>query len=330
VILAGDIGGTKTLLAIFERDAVRFEQRYASGEFADFASLLERFLADANAALGRQAEITGACFGIAGPVVDERVRVTNLPWEIDARALEHRCGIARIRLINDFAAAAYGIDALRRSDFVTLQEGDPIANAPRLVIGAGTGLGVAYMISDGALHRVVPGEGGHAGFAPANEEQAALWRHLYGKLGRVEIEHVVSGDGLERIYMFLRDAGQAEENADVRAAIDTQDGAAAISEAALESNDSLANAALDLFVACYGAAAGDYALAVVARGGVYIAGGIAPKILPRLAAGGFVAAFNAKGSFAELTRKMPVHVITNERLGLIGAWRCAESFGVRD
>lgn len=325
MILAGDIGGTKTLLAVFERDAVRFEQRYASAEFADFGSVLERFFADVAAVLGRPPQISRAGFGIAGPVADQRVRVTNLPWEIDARALERRCGIARIRLINDFGAAAYGIDALDREDLVTLQQGEPIADAPRLVIGAGTGLGVAYMISDGAVHRVVPGEGGHAGFAPADEEQAALWRHLYGTLGRVELEHVLSGDGLERIYAFLRVAGAEQESTHVRAAIDSDDGAAAISEAALESNDPLANAALSLFVACYGAAAGDYALAVIARGGVYVAGGIAPKILPRLAAGGFVAAFNAKGGFSELARKIPIHVITNERLGLLGARRYAEA-----
>jgi glucokinase len=324
VILAGDIGGTKTLLALFERTTARFEERYSSPDFGDFASLLERFLSDAKTALGTSKKIQRACLGIAGPVTDQHVQVTNLPWEIDARALERRFGIAQIRLINDFAAAAHGIDALAEKDYVTLQEGEHVREAPRLVIGAGTGLGAAYMIWDGRMHRAVPGEGGHAGFSPANEEQAALWRHLHGKLGRVEIEHVVSGDGLERIYEFLRDSGRAQESAQVRAAMAAGDAAAAISEAAFESEDALANAALDLFIACYGAAAGDYALAVVARGGVYVAGGIAPKILPRLRAGGFIAAFNAKGGFSELTKKMPVHVITEERLGLLGAWRCAE------
>jgi len=327
MIIAGDIGGTKTLLALYEGGdnlrTLRFERRYASQDHADLASLLAQFRDDAAAALGARPLVTHACFGIAGPVEGERVNVTHLPWEIDAHALARAFGIGRVRLLNDFAAAAHGVEALGEDDIVTLQPGEPLPDAPRVVLGAGTGLGVAYMVADRAGYRVVSSEGGHAGFAPADEEQIALWRHVHAGGARVEVEHVVSGSGLARIYEFLRAAGRHPESGTLAREIAEDDAAAAIARNAMSRGDPLANAALDLFVACYGAAAGDHALAVVARGGVYVAGGIAPKILPRLAAGGFVAAFNAKGGFAELARKMPVRVVTNERLGLLGAALCA-------
>ncbi|MCZ7566553.1 MAG: glucokinase [Burkholderiales bacterium] len=327
MILAGDVGGTKTLLALYARASglrsPQFEQRYASVEFADFARLLARFFDDAAAALGVRARVARACFGIAGPVLGDRVRVTNLPWEVDARALADAFGIERVRLLNDFAAAAQGVEALGDEDLVTLQPGEPLAEAARVVLGAGTGLGVAYLVAERAGYRVVPGEGGHAGFAPADAEQAALWRYLHADGERVEQEHVLSGAGLARVYEFLRASGRHAESARVAREIAEGDAAAAISRGALELGDPLASAALDLFVRCYGTAAGDHALAVVARGGVYVTGGIAPKILPRLAAGGFVAAFNAKGDFAGLMRRIPVRVVTNEKLGLIGAAFCA-------
>lgn len=201
----------------------------------------------------------------------------------------------------------------------TLQRGSRRATAPRLLIGAGTGLGVAYAIGRGRSLRVLAGEGGHFAFAPADDLQLELWRHLHASLGRVELEHVVSGAGLARIYAFLRDSGRHAESAAVRQAIAAGDAPAAIAEAAIVADDALANAALELFIACYGAAAGDHALAVLARGGVYVAGGIAPKMLPRLSSGAFMAAFNDKGAFCAATRACPVHIVTNERLCLLGA-----------
>jgi glucokinase len=185
-----------------------------------------------------------------------------------------------------------------------------------VIIGAGSGLGVAYALPHGKRYQVVSGEGGHAGFAPADDEQMRLWQTLHAKFGRVSVEHIVSGPGLVRIYECLR-ATLAESPAlteSVRA-----EGAAAISRYAIEHGDPFAGRALDLFIACYGAAAGDHALTVTARGGVYIAGGIAPKIFSRLAAGGFMAAFNAKSAHAQMTGRMPVHLVTTERLGLLGA-----------
>ncbi|MCG6874502.1 MAG: glucokinase [Betaproteobacteria bacterium] len=323
--IAGDIGGTKTLLALFEPRArtPQFERRYDSHGQPDFPSLLGQFLDEARGAMGARPQVERACFGIAGPVLDDHVKVTNLPWEMDARALERVFNISRVRLLNDFAAAAHGIEALGDDDVVTLQTGEPVADAPRVVIGAGTGLGVAYMVADGDRYRVIAGEGGHAAFAPADEEQVALWRHVHAGSNRVVLEHVLSGSGLARIYEFLRSQRRHPESPIVAREMAEGDSAAAIARNALGRDDPLANAALDLFVAIYGSAAGDHALNVVARGGVFIAGGIAPKILPRIAAGGFQAAFNAKADFAAIARQMPVHVVTNEKLGLIGAAQCA-------
>lgn len=322
MILAGDIGGTKSLLQLTGlrrgRPVAVLERRYMAADFADFAAMLERFLDECRAQRGRGLRLARACFGAAGPASENRIRMTNLPWCLDAAAIAARFGIGSVRVVNDFEAAAAGIEALAPGDSATLQPGLPLAQAARVVIGAGTGLGVAYALPQGGGWRIVAGEGGHAGFAPANEEQMRLWRALHLQLGRVSAEHVVSGAGLVRIYEFLR-AEQAPGAGAGATATATGADAAAISRLALEQNDALACRALDLFIACYGAAAGDHALAVMARGGVYIAGGIARRIFSRLAAGGFVAAFNTKGAHAQLNRTMPVHVVTTERLGLLGA-----------
>ena len=314
MILTGDIGGTKTLLALHDdRGAIAVRRRYPSRDAAAFGDLVARFL-DETAARPRL-----ACFGIAGPVLGGRVKVTHLPWEIDAAGVAARFGLQQVLLLNDFAAAAHGIGALTADDFVTLQAGEPLADRPRLVIGAGTGLGMAYVDGD----RVLSGEGGHAGFAPADDVQDALWQWLHRRLGRVQVEHVVSGSGLALIYAFLLEQAPDKPAPDAREPLASEDAAAAVGRRALEQGDPLALAALDLFIACYGALAGDQALTVLARGGVYVTGGIAPKLLPRLAAGAFLAAFNDKGSFAPLARSCPVHVVTNPDLPLLGAARHA-------
>jgi glucokinase len=323
MIVAADVGGTKTRLALFDRGTLRFDQRHDSAAFGGFDMVLARFLAAARAALGAEITVERACIGVAGPVIEGRVKVTNLAWELDARALEREFRIDRIELVNDFVASAHGIDALGAGSLATVQAGAPIAGAPRVLIGAGTGLGVAYVVPDRGEPRVVPSEGGHAAFAPADEEQAALWRFLHARHGRVEAEHVVSGPGLARIYEHLREVGGHPVSLALERDLAEGDAAPAIVRHALEHGDPLANHALDLFVACYGAVAGDHALSVVARGGVYVAGGLAPKILPRLASGGFLTAFNAKGAFSDLARSMPVHIVLDERLGLLGAARLA-------
>lgn len=320
MILAGDLGGTKALLMLATVRQGRLtpvlERRYAVASFAGFSALLARFLDECGQHRGRALRLTGACFGAAGPVAENRIQMTNLPWRLDGAAIAEEFGIARVRLVNDFEAAASGIAALDAEDCALLQRGEPLPQAPRVVLGAGTGLGVAYALPQGKQFRVVAGEGGHAGFAPADDEQMRLWEALRSQLGRVGAEQVVSGPGLVRIYEFLR-AGMPEA-ADLRASVRAE-GAAAISRHALEHGDPLACRALDLFLACYGALAGDHALSVMARGGVYVAGGIARQVLSRLAAGGFMAAFNAKGAHTQLMGKMPVKVVITERLGLLGA-----------
>jgi len=304
LVLCGDIGGTKTLLAIAALDGDRldvvFERRYADRDFAEFADLVRAFRYEA------QMRVERACLGVAGPIDGRRVAVTNFPWQIDAEALEAILG-APVALANDFVAAAHGIDLLRPEDVATLQAGEPEPRAPQVVIGAGTGLGVAYRVWQGDRYAVIGGEGGHAGFAPADERQAGLWRALHAELGRVGVEQIVSGPGLARIHEFLREGR----------------GAALEPEEIASSADPVARAALDLFLECFGAEAGDHALAVLARGGVFLAGGIAPKILPQLRSGPFLAAFGAKGAHASLMTRFPIKVVLNERLGLLGAAKLA-------
>ena len=320
MILAGDIGGTKALLLLATvrqgRLAPVLERRYAVASFADFSAMLARFLDECRQTSRRELRLASACFGAAGPATGNRIQMTNLPWRLDADAIAAEFGIGRVLLVNDFEAAAMGVETLAPGDSAVLQRGEPLPQAPRVVIGAGTGLGVAYALPQGKRYQVIAGEGGHAGFAPADDEQMRLWRALHAQLGRVSVEHVVSGPGLVRIYEFLR--AELPEAPALRESVRTE-GAAAISRHALEHGDPLACRALDLFIACYGALAGDHALSVSARGGVYIAGGIAQKIFSRLAAGGFLAAFNAKGAQAQLTGRIPVQVVTTARLGLLGA-----------
>lgn len=327
MILAADVGGTKTLLALFGRaDPARpvFERRFDSHGFTDFGVLAASFLAEAREARGGAAPLEAACLGVAGPVTGDRVQVTNLPWTLDAADLARRLGVSSVRLVNDFAAIVSGLEVIGPQGLATLQAGEPVAGAARVVLGAGTGLGIAYAFApEGGAYRPVPGEGGHAAFAPTDDVQIDLWRYLHERVGRVTLEHVISGTGLMRIYDFLLQRGTLPESAALRAEISETGAPAAITRHALERGDTLALAALDLFVACYGAAAGDHALNVMARGGVFVAGGIAPKILKRLAAGGFLAAFNDKAGFSDHTRRMPVHVVVNERAGLLGAARLA-------
>lgn len=314
LILGGDIGGTKTLLAIAEPGGLpRFERRYPSQDYGDFDTLLTDFLAEARSS-GFDAPIRAAAFGVAGPVAANRAQLTYLPWFLDGAAIAARFGMGAVTLANDFAAAAAGIASLAPEQVVTLQAGSPLLDAPRVALGAGTGLGVAFLLPQGGHWRVVPGEGGHLGFAATDEAQVALWRELQAEFGRVTAETVVSGPGLARIYRHLsRIAGRARDMEP-----------AAISAAALTADDPVATRTVEMFLTCYGAFAGDLALSVLARGGVYLCGGVAPKLLPLIPGSGFLEAFGAKGCHAGLGAAMPVHVVTEERLGLLGALRLAE------
>ena len=302
--LVADIGGTHARLALADPDGRRVEQEriYASGDFPG----LEPILADYLGAVGRRPAI--GCLAVAGPIADDgrRARFTNLPWAIDADALASRFGLRRLTLANDFAAAALGITACPPSTLVTLQAGEPVADGPRVVVGAGTGLGCALLLPEGPGWRVVPGEGGHMAFGPIDALQGDLWRHLAGELGRVTAESVVSGPGLERIYRFLAPRAQPLSAADIA------------SQAAAEPAGA-AGRALDIFLAAYGAFAGDLAMTVLARGGVFLAGGIAARLADRLPGSPFLAAFNAKAEHAALAARMPVCIATDGALGLRGA-----------
>lgn len=319
MILAGDIGATKALLRLAAPSGrgAAVEARFASRDYPDFDSLLRAFLELVTARRGARIAIERACFGVAGPVAEGRSKLTYLPWRIDAGAVARRFRIGEVRLLNDLAAAAHGIAVLRRGNLATLQAGRPLNAAPRVVIGAGSGLGVAYIVPGPGQDLVVAGEGGHAAFAPRDDLQMELWRHLRKTLGQVSVEHIVSGPGLERIYRFLRMRGRR------RAEPDDALSAAEIAERARAGRSALAAGALDLFISAYAGAAAGHALAVLARGGVFLVGGIAPAILWRLRQGGFVRAFNNCDVPQRLVRAMPVYVVREERVALLGAMRLA-------
>ena len=303
--LAGDIGGTKVFLALVDAAGqLSHEYRLASVDFSDFESLLAAYLA------GLPAPPDGGCLAVAGPVADDgrSARITNLPWIINAAALEARFGLGRLTLINDFAGAALGVTVTGSDQLICLQAGEPRADGVKLVIGAGTGLGMAILVHHSGGWRVLPGEGGHVAFAPADELQLGIWQALRDEHGRVTCERVISGPGLVAIHHVLH--GEPLD-------------AAAISARAL-AGDAAARATATVFLAAYGAFAGDMALAVMARGGVYLAGGIAAKVLPLLQTGGFLTAFNAKAEHAVLAQRMPVVVVTDEKLGLRGAALAAQ------
>ncbi|MBS1140386.1 MAG: glucokinase [Proteobacteria bacterium] len=300
MILGGDLGGTKTLLALAEIDDGRLkifrQQRYASQDYPSFDDLLAEFIPD-------QPNIASACFGVAGPTDGREAKLTYLPWQLSAGALEDRFGIGQVSLLNDFAAAAHGVPLVEDRDILTLHAGQPEDGAPRVILGAGTGLGVAGLIWQDGACRVIPGEGGHFGFAPQTPQQGELWRWLQAQYGRVTVEDIVSGPGLSRIFTFLSGQQRAPEE---------------ISQAALAGSDQQASAALRLWLECYGAFAGDLAMHWLARGGVYLAGGIAAKLLPHIDAAPFTDAFLAKREHRELVKKMPIRLLTVEDLGLRG------------
>jgi glucokinase len=321
MILAGDIGGTKTRIALYESGGERLvrvvEETYASAEHASLEAILGVFRA------AHPDRFDGAAFGVAGPVRDGRSVVTNLDWVVDARALARELGLAAVDVVNDLVATAHGIEEIAPEDLVTLQEGTPDPRGNRAVIAAGTGLGQAVLFSNGRETTPSGSESGHGDFAPANALEDDLVRFLRPEFEHVSIERVVSGPGLHNVYRFLRDTGRGEEPEALKKQIEEGDPSAAISRAALEGRAQLAEDALAMFVSAYGAQAGNFALAVLATGGVYVGGGIAPKILPKLSDGAFVRAFRAKSKLSELLAAIPIRVVLDDRAALLGAARCA-------
>lgn len=323
MILAGDIGGTKTQLALYDDsgESLRVVQSglYASRSSATLEGLVGQFLKES----GHVAPVA-ACFGVAGAVVSGQVRATNLPWHVSERGLAHALSIPRVHLMNDLEAAAHGVLALEHgSSLLALQVGEPPPEHRALaLVAAGTGLGVAIMAWDGARYQVAPSEGGHASFAPQNEVEDALLAFLRAEFGHVSYERVVSGPGLVNIHRFLREYRRTPVPAWLTARIAGGDPAPAISAAALAHEDPVCDEALSLFASIYGAAAGNVALTALAVGGVFIGGGIATKILPRLQAGQFVEGFAHKGRFSESMRRIPVNVVLAPDVALLGAADC--------
>lgn len=316
-VLVGDIGGTNARLAVatVEGRSWRLEDKrtFRSEEFDGLAAVVRRYRAELDPSIER------ASFAVACPVVDQRCRLPNLDWQIDRRGLARAIGVEDARLVNDFDAVCHALPTLGPGDLVELQAGSPRRGHPEAVIGAGTGLGQGFVTRHEGERLVHSSEGGHAGFAPRDRTECELLEFVSREYGRASNERVVSGPGLVDIYRFLLETGRAEPTPETRRAMESADPAAVVSRRGLEGRDPACEAALDLFVSAYGAQAGNLALTVQALGGVYVAGGIAPKILEKLEDGAFVEAFCDKGRFAPMMREIPVRVIVEEEVGLIGA-----------
>jgi glucokinase len=265
------------------------------------------------------AQPTRASFGLAGPIIDERWSAPNLPWTLHRPALESALEMP-VTMLNDFEAAGWGIAELAPEDVAVLQAGDPVARGPRALIGAGTGLGQAVLHWMDGRYVPFPTEGGHGEFAARDEREWGLRQLVSSRAGgRVSVERIVAGPGIPLIYEHLRDGVGMAESAAVAAEMRQDEPAAVISKHALASDDALCVATLDMFVSAYGAEAGSFALRTVCTGGLYVGGGIAPRILPKLQAGGFLRAFHDKGRLSDLVRRIPVSVIVNTNIGLLGA-----------
>jgi glucokinase len=317
MILAGDIGGTKTIIGLFEEAGDRLqairEENFPSQSYGSLEAVLDQFLGH-----GSRPPAHAACFGVAGPVIEGKSKVTNLPWELDERRLAEALRVPRVKLLNDLEAGAYGMLQLEPTDLCVLQPG-LTHKGSIAVIAAGTGLGEAILYWDGARYHPMATEGGHADFAPRSDMEIDLLRYLQREFGRVSYERVLSGPGLFNIYRFLRDSGIALEPEWLRTRIAENDPGAMISEIGLTGDDLLCTKALDLFCSIYGAEAGNLALKALAIGGVYVGGGIAPKILSKLQDGIFTSTFTDKGRFSGLLRSIEVKVSLNLRAPLIGA-----------
>jgi glucokinase len=322
LLLAGDIGGTKTLLRLVDTTGAEslFEAHYPSADFAHLNDIVTRFLEEAHCSCP-----AAACFAIAGPVKNNQSQVTNLGWQLDAQQMETDLGIDQIQLINDFAAVGYGIPAMQPQDVVVLQARTAVPQAAIAVLGAGTGLGEALLIWQEDRYTVLPTEGGHTDYAPRTDLEIGLLQFLRARHGRVSVERVVSGQGIFSIYEYLRAAEFAPPSPDIEARIQQEDPSAVIAREALADGDPLCVQTLDLFLSCYGAEAGNLALKSLPYGGLYLAGGVGAKILPKLLNGLFMNNFLDKGRMSVVLETLPVSLITNPKVGLIGATLYAKS-----
>jgi len=327
MILAGDIGGTKVHLALYDFAGGRLvavrDHKFPASEYPSLDQVVKAFLVD-----GEREKVAAACFGCPGPVRDGRLKLTNLPWTLDTRDLTKSLGMEHIFLINDLEANGYGIPELAAESIVTLQEGDTQAVGHRGLVSAGTGLGECLLVWDGKLgrHLPLPSEGGHGDFAARNPREIALLEYLLRTLkGRVSIERVVSGLGIQNVYRFLRDDQKLEEPKWLRERMEAEDPNAVIGQCAEGGSSEICAETMRIFVSAYGAEAGNVALKVLAAGGIYLGGGVAPKSLKIMQDGEFLKAFLDKGRLSPLLQSVPVRIILDETCALLGAAAYAEA-----
>ncbi|MGD8776527.1 MAG: glucokinase [Syntrophobacterales bacterium] len=322
-VLAGDIGGTKTNLGFFRqgrtRPAAKVIETYSSREAPNLEWIIARFLDK------HQVPVQSACFGIAGPVINGRCQTTNLPWYVAEDKIKKRFEWAHVSLINDLTATAHAIPLLNSRELFRLNKAKSRKGQNLALVAPGTGLGKALLIFRDGEYVPVPSEGGHIDFSPNTEAEIKLWRYLHKRFGHVSVERVLSGPGLVNIYLWLKDTGRHRIPTWLARNMEEMDPARAITEAALDGKHPVCVAALNMFVSIFGAVAGNLALIAMTTGGVYLGGGIPPKILPKLKESMFMQAFTNKGRFSELLEKIPVRVILNEQAALLGAAHCALS-----
>jgi glucokinase len=311
MILAGDIGGTNTRLALYENNKlIGEEKKFPSRNYQNLETIIEEFLQ------GKKVE--RACFGIAGAVQNGVCKATNLPWIVDVKNISQKINIPHVYLLNDLEAHAYGIHELKKDELFELQKGI-VKKGNQALIAAGTGLGEAGLFFNGKNHIPFASEGGHTDFAPRDEEEIELFKFLHKKFPHVSYERILSGPGLFSVWEFLTQTKNYKVPSDLKKALETQPGPKAIGEWALEHNDPGCLKAIDLFLSIYGAEAGNVALKFLSVGGLYIGGGIAPKLLKFIKTGRFLNSFLEKGRFKALLSEIPVYVILNDDTAILGA-----------
>ncbi|HEY5932612.1 MAG TPA: glucokinase [Nitrospira sp.] len=353
MILAGDIGGTKTNLALYDWTTERVDplrlESFPSGDYQSLEDILVEFLTpskESSPIVSLESEekpqsdelatpptepvkLTAACFGVAGPVIDNRCQTTNLPWVIDGRTIAKQFNIPRAQLLNDLEATAYGLLWLRPDELEVLNAGNPPNKRQALaLVAAGTGLGEGILFWDGKTYRPMPSEGGHTDFAPNNDQEIELLRYLRSQYLHVSYERILSGPGLHAIYEFLRDTKKNEPTW-LAEKIKAGNPAAEISQAGLQGQAEIAKQALELFASIYGAEAGNLALKALSLDGVYVGGGIAPKLIAKLRDGAFMKAFTNKGRYKRLMSQIPVKVVMNQQTALLGAASVAGALSAR-
>lgn len=327
LVLAGDIGGTKSNLGLYTGSPTApqpvVERSYLNRKFPDLATVIRHFLVEIGQAPVR------ACLAVAGAVLDGKASLPNLGWQVSEAGLAQALDLDAVTLLNDLEANALGLDTLTPDQLHNLNPGQARSGANRALIAAGTGLGLALMLPEGDGWQVVASEGGHVDFAPRTEREMALWRFLAADHGHISVERVVSGQGLANVYAYLKHSGLAEPEWLTRRLAEAPDSAAVIAQAGLAGESTLCAEALEMFLSAYGAAAGNLALTALATGGVYLGGGIAPKLLDAFPRSGFLAAFADKGRFAPLLHQIPIHVILEAKCALWGAAAHALGPGVQ-